>query len=210
MERLRLCVVGSTVSGPPYLRIADVDVDVLASAPSPDRVDVELVCEYDVVVMASSPSELADAEWQGAMRRIAAVRPVLLTCDAAALTRTSVLAHRLGVAGCIATSVPPAAFLRTLAAVAKGDAGFARGAVGPILRSGRPSGHRAPVVPTGLTPRQLQVADLIAQGATDREIAGALHISESTAHKHVQNALRRAGARTRGHLVARMRDLVTT
>jgi non-specific serine/threonine protein kinase len=53
-----------------------------------------------------------------------------------------------------------------------------------------------------LTPRQQEIVDLIAQGATDREIASRLRISQSTAHKHVQNALRRLGARTRSQLVA--------
>jgi len=57
-------------------------------------------------------------------------------------------------------------------------------------------------VPTSLTPRQQQIVDLIAQGATDREIAARLRISESTAHKHVQNALRRSKTKTRSQLVA--------
>jgi non-specific serine/threonine protein kinase len=56
-----------------------------------------------------------------------------------------------------------------------------------------------------LTPRQEQIVELIAQGATDREIAGVLQISQSTAHKHVQNALRRLNAKTRSQLVASAR-----
>jgi DNA-binding CsgD family transcriptional regulator len=47
---------------------------------------------------------------------------------------------------------------------------------------------------------------LIAQGATDAEIATLLNISRSTAHKHVQNARRRLRAKTRGQLVAASRD----
>jgi DNA-binding NarL/FixJ family response regulator len=62
--------------------------------------------------------------------------------------------------------------------------------------------RRAPVDVEALTPRQRQIVDLIARGATDREIAELLRISRSTAHKHVQNALRRANARTRSQLAA--------
>lgn len=57
---------------------------------------------------------------------------------------------------------------------------------------------------SALTPRQREVVSLIARGATDREIATVLQISEETAHKHVQNALRRANARRRSELVALM------
>ncbi|MGH2500011.1 MAG: response regulator transcription factor, partial [Candidatus Limnocylindria bacterium] len=57
-----------------------------------------------------------------------------------------------------------------------------------------------------LTPRQRQIVNLIAMGATDREIADLLHISRSTAHKHVQNALRRTHTKTRSQLAASTRD----
>jgi len=42
-----------------------------------------------------------------------------------------------------------------------------------------------------LTPRQREVVTLIAQGAADKEIAGALGITTATAQKHVTNLLKR-------------------
>jgi predicted ATPase/DNA-binding CsgD family transcriptional regulator len=48
-----------------------------------------------------------------------------------------------------------------------------------------------------LTPRELAVLELLAQGHTNREIAAALYISASTAGVHVSNILRKLGAKRR-------------
>ncbi len=40
-----------------------------------------------------------------------------------------------------------------------------------------------------LTPRELQVAELVARGLTNRQIGQALGIAEATAHRHVANVL---------------------
>ncbi len=48
-----------------------------------------------------------------------------------------------------------------------------------------------------LTPRELAVLELLAAGATNREIAGELYISPSTAGVHVSNLLRKLGAKRR-------------
>ncbi|MBV9366512.1 MAG: tetratricopeptide repeat protein, partial [Solirubrobacterales bacterium] len=48
-----------------------------------------------------------------------------------------------------------------------------------------------------LTPRELAVLELLSQGLTNREIAGALYISPSTAGVHVSNILRKLGAKRR-------------
>ncbi len=48
-----------------------------------------------------------------------------------------------------------------------------------------------------LTPRELAVLELVSQGHTNREIAGALYISPSTAGVHVSNILRKLGAKRR-------------
>ena len=48
-----------------------------------------------------------------------------------------------------------------------------------------------------LTPRELAVLELLAQGHTNREIAASLYISASTAGVHVSNILRKLGAKRR-------------
>jgi DNA-binding CsgD family transcriptional regulator/tetratricopeptide (TPR) repeat protein len=49
----------------------------------------------------------------------------------------------------------------------------------------------------GLTPREQQVLELLATGATNRKVARALHISERTAGVHVSNILNKLGAKNR-------------
>ena len=49
----------------------------------------------------------------------------------------------------------------------------------------------------GLTPRQLEVARLVAGGLSSREIAAGLSITERTAENHVEHILSRLGFRSR-------------
>jgi len=53
----------------------------------------------------------------------------------------------------------------------------------------------------GLTPRQRDCVVLVARGKSDWEIGRLLGISESTVHKHVEDAKRRYGVTTRIQLV---------
>ena len=48
-----------------------------------------------------------------------------------------------------------------------------------------------------VTPREVEVLELIAEGLRDREIASALGISEKTAYVHVKNILAKLGAKDR-------------
>src|SRR2546428_7589821 len=112
-------------------------------------------------------------------------------------------AARIGFPGFVAREVSPPAFQRSMAAVLKAKIAFVRSAIDGLLRLvRRPHVKSAESNNVLLTPRQLQVVDLIARGANDREIAGRLRISQSTVHKHVQNALKRTRAKTRSQLAA--------
>jgi len=51
-----------------------------------------------------------------------------------------------------------------------------------------------------LSAREIEVARLIAYGATNAEVAEALVVSERTVHTHIRRALGRTGARHRTHL----------
>ena len=53
-----------------------------------------------------------------------------------------------------------------------------------------------------LTPRQEQVLSLVAQGRTDKEIAGILFLSVGTVEFHMGKILRRLEAKSRAHAVA--------
>jgi DNA-binding CsgD family transcriptional regulator len=53
-----------------------------------------------------------------------------------------------------------------------------------------------------ITPRELEVLALIAEGHSSREIARMLWITEETVRTHVRRLLDRLGARTRAHAVS--------
>jgi PAS domain S-box-containing protein len=58
--------------------------------------------------------------------------------------------------------------------------------------------------PRDLSPRELEIVRLIARGETGPEIADELHIAHDTVRTHVSNAMRKVGARSRAHLVAKV------
>jgi DNA-binding NarL/FixJ family response regulator len=65
---------------------------------------------------------------------------------------------------------------------------------------------RNPAVPT-LTSRESEILALIADGATNREIAGALYLSPHTVKEHTSTLYRKLGARNRADAVQRAQRL---
>ncbi|HEX4747757.1 MAG TPA: AAA family ATPase [Gaiellaceae bacterium] len=57
-----------------------------------------------------------------------------------------------------------------------------------------------------LTDRESQIAELVATGASNPEIAQALFLSRKTVERHVSNILRKFGVRNRAELAARLGD----
>ena len=57
-------------------------------------------------------------------------------------------------------------------------------------------------VPTGLTARQTEVAALVADGLTNRELADRLHITERSAESHLERIRLRLGFRSRAQVAA--------
>ncbi len=59
-----------------------------------------------------------------------------------------------------------------------------------------------PETPFGLTPRELQVLGLIAEGATNRQIGASLYMAEKTASVHVSRILAKLGVQSRTQAAA--------
>jgi ATP/maltotriose-dependent transcriptional regulator MalT len=59
-----------------------------------------------------------------------------------------------------------------------------------------------------LTPRELEVLDLLCQGLRNREISAALVIADSTTKVHVRHVLEKLGVRSRAEAAARYRHLL--
>ncbi len=65
-------------------------------------------------------------------------------------------------------------------------------------------------MPDGLTAREVEILRLVARGLSNRDIGGALHISEHTAANHIRSILRKTGCanRTEAAAYAHRRSLV--
>jgi DNA-binding CsgD family transcriptional regulator len=68
--------------------------------------------------------------------------------------------------------------------------------------AGSDDGQSDAELPFGLTPRELQVLTLIAEGATNRQIGAALFMAEKTASVHVSRILNKLGVRSRTQAAA--------
>lgn len=58
----------------------------------------------------------------------------------------------------------------------------------------------------GLTPREMQVAMLLAEGRSNADVASALTISSHTARHHTQHVLAKLGVHSRGQAGAKIRN----
>lgn len=59
----------------------------------------------------------------------------------------------------------------------------------------------------GITPRELEILGLVAQGLSNREIAGKLFVSENTVKTHCSRAFEKLGARRRTQAVQLGKEL---
>ena len=80
---------------------------------------------------------------------------------------------------------------------------FGRSGVEPLVRRchallAQPAPDRLSSL--GLTPREIQILDLVSAGLSNRDIAARLYISHRTVEKHVESLLRKTGARSRVQL----------
>ena len=60
----------------------------------------------------------------------------------------------------------------------------------------------AAVTPSPLSPRELEVARLVARGLTNKQIGETLFVSERTAENHVQHILLKLGFSNRSQIAA--------
>jgi DNA-binding NarL/FixJ family response regulator len=142
----------------------------------------------------------------------AEVRRALPTCQVLMLTTFDdeeyiVAALRAGACGYLLKDLPAADLARAIQAAHKGiyqiDPAVAGKMVAALTGSAPPppvpaNPPAAPAArPEALSSREIEVLRLIAQGASNREIAETLVISEGTVKNHISNILGRLGLRDR-------------
>ena len=107
-------------------------------------------------------------------------------------------ALQAGASGYVLKSLADRDVVRACRAAVRGEPFLYPGAVSEVIRhylDGPAEDH-----PDPLTPRELQVIKLIAEGNTNREIAEALTISDKTVERHRANMLEKLGMRDRVEL----------
>jgi len=121
-------------------------------------------------------------------------------------TDTVLAAMRAGARGYILKDTDEEALLRSLRAVASGEALFGPGVAERLMRylaEATPSAERAAF--PELTDREREVLWLLAQGLSNQEVAERMGISLKTARNHVSNILARLQVADRTEAVARAR-----
>jgi DNA-binding NarL/FixJ family response regulator len=92
-----------------------------------------------------------------------------------------------GASGCLSKELPPSAYLTAVRRLMEGGLLFS----GEVMRrAARPTALSGPAARLkDLTPRELEIVQLVAEGLGNREIAERLDISYNTAMKHVSNVI---------------------
>ncbi len=101
-----------------------------------------------------------------------------------------------GLRGFVLTSATPDVLVDAIRSVAAGETNLDPGFT--VAQRGDPSRRDRPA----LSPREREVMGLLAYGYSGQDVATQLSLSHATVRTHVQNAMRKLGARTRAHAIA--------
>ena len=104
-----------------------------------------------------------------------------------------------GAVGYLLKDAPPAELLAAVRSAADGDS-----AISPVVADRLMTRVRTPR--TSLTPRELEVLQLVAAGASNRQIGQDLMLSEATVKSHLVHIYDKLGVRSRTSAVAAARE----
>ena len=142
--------------------------------------------------------------------RLPQMKIVMLTVSSSERDLLDAVAR--GAAGYLTKDLSPEALLRTLRGTQRGELAMSRRFAARALRHFAEAARRGRVTAgveddlMGLSPRENDVLAMLADGLTDREIAGALTISPRTVETHVSNILHKLGVRNRAEAAQRYRQ----
>ena len=174
------------------------DIEVVGEASDGEQaVTVAITAAPDVVVMDLRMPGTGGVEAIRELRRrgVAARVLVLTTFDADADVLDAVAA---GATGYLLKDAPGDELVRAVRSAFKGDAVLSPAVASRLMT--RAATPPAPVAP-GLSKRELEVLRLVAAGATNREAARTLFISETTVKTHLLHLFEKLGVRDRASAV---------
>ena len=205
-----------------FLSLRGVDV-VGEGGNGHDAVRLARDLHPDVLLMDLSMPELTGLE---ATRLIQAESPsqVIVILTASEVEADLFEAIKSGARGYLLKSLDPELLIGHLEAAARGEAALTPALAAKILQelarsaipggppSDPPSGEPAPPIVRSsspapsdvepLTAREHDVLDLVVRGASNREIADSLIVSENTVKYHLKNILQKLHLRNRAEVVA--------
>jgi NarL family two-component system response regulator LiaR len=186
------------------------DVTVIAEA-SNGREAVELTLHYrpDVVLMDVVMPEL---DGIAATRRIIKQNPeqIIVMLTSGDDEDIGLVALRSGASGFLSKELDVDAIPRALRSALGGEAAISRRLSMRLveqLRHAPAAGTGLRPVKSPLTPREWEVVDLMATGATNDRIAEHLVLSTETVRSHVKNILRKLEVSSREDAVARVQQM---
>lgn len=214
MERIHLLIVDDHTlfrEGLRALFSTIEDIDLVGEATTGNEA-VELVEELqpDVILMdIDMPGMSGVQATRGILRKTPSTGIVMVTMledDASVFS-----AMRAGARGYVLKGAHPSELVQTIRAVASGQALFGPAIATRMMRffSEQESRFRAALPEEAfpeLTPRELQVLELIAEGNKNREIAEKLVISDKTVRNHITNIFSKLQVADRTQAILKARD----
>ncbi len=183
--------------------LGDHGVEVVGEA-SMAAPGIEIVLERkpDVVLMDLNMPGMSGIE---ATQRLAAAAPhtriVILTVVAD--ERNVVEALRAGAQGYLPKDAPIAQIVEAIRAAARGESLIAPRVAGYLVQRLRRPPTEEVADAAGLTPRELEILELMARGMGNIEIGKALHLSQHTVKNQVSSVLRKLQVKNRSQAAVR-------
>jgi len=181
--------------------VLESEPDLLVCAEASDGLEaVRMVLAHDELDLAILDISMPRMTGLHAAREIHQRRPALKILMLSMHDNEQFLyeALRAGASGYVLKSLADRDVVSACRAAVRGEPFLYPGAITELVRyylTAPAEDHADP-----LTPRELQVIKLIAEGSTNRQIAEALTISEKTVERHRANMLEKLGMRDRVEL----------